>query len=116
MLTLTVRELAIIILYRSENMGFATKRDFENALALNATTRREKRDKAALIAKGVAILQAARDEPQTVLKDLGPKDPGQPDGEHDYEELPVENPIWKQYGFESMEDAIAMLVRFEAVV
>ena len=96
-------------------MGFATISDFENALNWNATTRREKRDKAQLIAEGIQILQAARDEPQTVLKDLGPKDPEQPDGEHDYEELPVENPIWKQYGFPSMEDALAMLARFEAV-
>ena len=96
-------------------MGFATIFDFENALNWNATTRRERRDKAQLIAEGIQILQAARDEPQTVLKDLGPKDPEQPDGEHDYEELPVENPIWKQYGFPSMEDALAMLARFEAV-
>lgn len=97
------------------DMGFAIKQDFENALAWNATTRREKRDKAQLIAEGITILQAARDEPQTVLKDLGPKDPEQPDGEHDYEEVAVTNPIWMQYGFESMEDAAAMLVRFEAV-
>jgi hypothetical protein len=98
------------------DMGFAIKQDFENALAWNATTRRETRDKAQLVAEGIAILQAARDEPQTVLKDLGPKNPGQPDGEHDYEELPVENPIWKQYGFSGMEEALAMLTRFEAAV
>lgn len=96
-------------------MGFATISDFENALAWNATTRREKRDKAQLIAEGIQILQAARDEPQTVLKDLGPKDPEQPDGEHNFEEVVAENPIWKQYGFESMEDALTMLARFEAV-
>jgi hypothetical protein len=97
------------------DMGFATERDFENALAWNATTRREKRDKAQLIAEGIQILQAARDEPQIVLKDLGPKDPEQPDGEHNYEELQVENPIWRQYGFESREYALTMLTRFEAV-
>lgn len=97
-------------------MGFATERDFENALAWNATTRREARDKAALIAEGISILQAARDEPQIVLKDLGPKDPEQPNGEHNYEEVPAVNPIWMQYGFESLEDACAMLPRFEAAV
>ena len=96
-------------------MGFATIFDFENALNWNATTRRERRDKAQLIAEGIQILQAARDEPQIALKDLGPKDPEQPDGEHEYEEVAVTNPIWKQYGFESMDDALAMLVRFEAV-
>jgi hypothetical protein len=94
-------------------MGFATERDFENVFAWNATTRKEKRDKAQLIAEGIQILRAAKDEPQIVLKDLGPKDPEQPDGEHNYEEMPVENPIWKQYGFSSMEDAHAMLLRFQ---
>ena len=97
------------------DMGFATVADFENALAWNATTRRERRDKAQLIAEGIAILQAARDEPQIVLKDLGPKDPANPDGEHLFEEVAATNPIWKQYGFGGLDDALAMLTRFEAI-
>jgi hypothetical protein len=97
-------------------MGFARPIDFENALVMDAKTRAQKRDKAALIKQATEILIAARDEPQMVPVDDGPADPSNPDGPHNTHEIPAVNPIWKQYGFESIEGACAMLVRFEAVV
>ena len=97
-------------------MGFATKRDFKVVLELPTGTRMEKRVKRMLIAEGIGILTAARDEPQMVTIDDGPVDPANPDGPHNTHEIPAVNPIWKQYGFESLEDSNAMLARFEAVV
>lgn len=98
------------------DMGFATEKDFETVLALQTTTRREKIIKRQLITEGIGILTAARDEPQTVTIDDGPVDLENPEGTHNTHEISVTNPIWRQYGFSGMEDALAMLTRFEAVV
>ena len=76
----------------------------------------EKRVKRMLIAEGIGILTAARDEPQMVVIDDGPVDPANPDGPHNTHEILAPNPIWRQYGFESLEDSQAMLALFEAVV
>lgn len=97
-------------------MGFATERDFETTLTLPTGTRMEKRCKRQLLAEGIGILQAARDESPMVIIDDGPVDPANPDGSHNTHEILAENPIWKQYGFSSMEDALAMLARLEAAV
>ena len=94
-----------------DTMGFARPIDFENALAMEAKTRAQKRDKAMLIKQATEILIAARDEPQTVSVDDGLVNPADPTGPHNTHEAPVMNPIWAQYGFESMEAAIAMLAR-----
>lgn len=99
-----------------DDLGFATERDFEVVLELPTGTRMEKRVKRTLIAEGISILEAARDESQVVIIDDGPVDPANPDGPHNTHEIPATNPIWKQYGFESLEDSQAMLARFEAVV
>ena len=98
------------------DMGFSTERDFEVVRDLPTGTRMEKRVKRMLIAEGIAILTSARDEPQVVVIDDGPVDQANPDGPHNTHEIPVVNPIWKQYGFESMEDSQAMLAQFLAVV
>ena len=98
------------------DMGFATERDFEVALEYPTGTRMEKKIKRMLIAEGIGILTAARDESQVVIIDDGPVDPANPDGPHETHEIPAVNPIWKQYGFESLEDSNAMLARFMAVV
>ncbi|MCK9569630.1 hypothetical protein M0R72_11875 [Candidatus Pacearchaeota archaeon] len=97
-------------------MGFATERDFETVLSLQTTTRREKIIKRQLVTEGIGILTAARDEPQTVTIDDGPVNPENPEGTHSTHEISVTNPIWRQYGFSSMEGALAMLARFEAGV
>ena len=67
-----------------------------------------------LIGQGIQILQAIIAEPQTVIIDDGPVDPNNPDGPHLTHEEPIPNPMWQRYGFTSMEDAQAMLVRYEA--
>ena len=97
-------------------MGFATQQDFENVLALPEETRLQKRTKNQLLQEGTGILTSARDESQVVVIDDGPVDPENPEGPHNTHEIPAVNPIWKQYGFASLEDAIAMLARFEATV
>ena len=97
-------------------MGFATEQDFECVLGLPTGTRMEKRIKRQLIAEGIGILESARDESQVVIIDDGPVDPANPDGPHATHEIPATNPIWKQYGFESLADSQAMLARFQAVV
>jgi hypothetical protein len=97
-------------------MGFTTEGDFEMVLGLPTGTRMEKKVKKMLIAEGIGILKAARDESQVVIIDDGPVDPAYPDGPHNTHTIPAVNPIWKQYGFESIEDSIAMLARFEAMV
>ena len=98
------------------DIGFSTKGDFEMVLGLPTSTRMEKKIKKMLIAEGIGILRAARDESQLVIIDDGPVDPNNPDGPHNTHTIVAVNPIWKQYGFASQEDAIAMLARFEAVV
>lgn len=95
-------------------MGFATVIDFENALAMQASSRYEQRLKSRLIAEGISILRFARDEPQEATVDDGPVDINNPDGEHYTHTIPVENPFWKRLGFESRDSVGTMLARFEA--
>ncbi len=98
----------------TSELSFATKRDFENILALPERTRRERMTKDQLIGQGIQILQAIITEPETITIDDGPVDPNNPDGPHLTHEIPVPNPMYQRYGFDSKEDAAAMLVRYEA--
>ena len=98
------------------DIGFKTLADWEMVLGLPYTTRMEKRTKRQLIAEGIGILEAARDEPQMVVIDDGPVDPANPEGPHNTHEIPVVNPIWMQYGFSSMGESQEMLNRFLEVV
>ena len=96
------------------DISFATKRDFENVLALPARTRRERMTKDQLIGQGIQILQTILSEPQTVTIDDGPVDPTNPSGPHLTHEEPIPNPMRQRFGFESMDDAQSMLDRYEA--
>ena len=98
------------------DIGFKTLADWELVLGLPYVTRMEKRTKRQLIAEGIGILTAARDEPQVVVIDDGPVDLALPEGPHNTHEIPVVNPIWMQYGFDSLAASQEMLERYQTVV
>ncbi len=94
------------------DMGFSTKRDFEVILDLPERTRRERMQKDLLIQQGTQILQAIIAEPEFLQIDDGPVDPNNPDGPHNYHEIPMPNPMWQRYGFTGKDDAQLMLDRY----
>ncbi|OPY54722.1 MAG: hypothetical protein A4E48_00301 [Methanosaeta sp. PtaU1.Bin060] len=94
-------------------MGFATVADFETALSFEPESRIDHLNKSSLLREGLMALISARDEPQVVIIDDGPIDPENPDGPHNTHEEPATNSIWRQFGFESIDDVITMIERFE---